>query len=64
MLRLYTICDRLRNMKHWWNDTEGGKAEVLGEKPVPVALYPLQIPHGLAGDCTKASAASSWHLTT
>ena len=42
----------------------GGKAEVLGEKPVPVALYPSQIPHGLARDWTQASAASSWHLTT
>jgi hypothetical protein len=24
-----------------------GKAEVLGEKPVPVSLCPPQIPHGL-----------------
>jgi hypothetical protein len=26
--------------------TGGGKTEVLGEKPVPVPLYPPQIPHG------------------
>jgi hypothetical protein len=41
-----------------------GKAEVLGGKPVPVALFPPQIPHRMARDRTQASAASSWQLTT
>jgi hypothetical protein len=25
-------------MEHWWNDTDGGKTEVLEEKPSPVPL--------------------------
>jgi hypothetical protein len=38
------------------------KTEVLGENPVPVPIYPLQIPHGLTRDRTRASAvAEPWH---
>jgi hypothetical protein len=37
-------------MEHWWNDTDGGKTELLAEKPVPVLRGALQIPHGLAWD--------------
>jgi hypothetical protein len=33
-----------------------GKTEVLGEKPVPMPLCPLQIPHKLTQDRTRASA--------
>jgi hypothetical protein len=40
-----------------------GKTEVLGEKPVPVPLCPPQIPHGLKGDWTQASAVRGRRLT-
>jgi hypothetical protein len=43
-------------MQHRWNETDRGKTEVLGEKPVPVPLCPPQIPHGLTRDRTRASA--------
>jgi hypothetical protein len=33
--------------------------EVLGGKPVPVPLYPPQIPHGLTRDRTRASAVGA-----
>jgi hypothetical protein len=36
-----------RIMEHRWNEIDGGKTEVLEEKPVPVPLCPPQIPHGL-----------------
>jgi hypothetical protein len=32
----------------WWNDTEGGKTELLEEKPVPVQLFAPQISHETA----------------
>jgi hypothetical protein len=41
-----------------------GKAEQLGEKPVPVPLCPPQIPHGLTLAWTRASAVRGWWLTT
>jgi hypothetical protein len=41
-----------------------GKTEELGEKPVPVPLYPPQIPHGLTQARTRASAVRSRRLTT
>jgi hypothetical protein len=40
-----------------------GKTEVLGEKPVPVALCSPQIPHGLTQDRTRASAVGGRRLT-
>jgi hypothetical protein len=40
-----------------------GKTEVLGEKPVPVPLFPPQIPHGLTRDQTRASAVGGRRLT-
>jgi hypothetical protein len=40
-----------------------GKAEVLGEKPVPVILCPPQIPRGLTLDRTRASAVGGRRLT-
>jgi hypothetical protein len=36
-------------MEHEWNDTDG-KAEVIGEKFVPVPFYLPQIPHELTLD--------------
>jgi hypothetical protein len=39
-----------------------GKTEVLGEKPVPVPLFPPQIPHGLTRDRTRASAVRGRRL--
>jgi hypothetical protein len=35
------------------------KAEVLGEKPVPVSFCPSQIPHGLAWGWTRVSAVTA-----
>jgi hypothetical protein len=40
-----------------------GKAEVLGEKPVPVPLCPPQNPHGMNRDRTRASAVGDRRLT-
>jgi hypothetical protein len=40
-----------------------GKAEVLGEKPVPMPLCPLQILHGLTRNRTRASAVGGRRLT-
>jgi hypothetical protein len=39
-----------------------GKIEVLGEKPVPVPLWPPQIRHGLSWDRTQASAVRGRRL--
>jgi hypothetical protein len=39
-----------------WNDTDRVKTEKLGEKPVPVPLYPQQIPYGLTRVRTRSSA--------
>jgi hypothetical protein len=47
-----------------WNDILTGKTEELGDKPVPVPLYPPQIPHGLTWARTRASAVRSRRLTT
>ena len=49
-------------MEHWWNEIDREKTEVLGEKPVPVPLYPPQIPHELARDRTRASAVGGRRL--
>jgi hypothetical protein len=40
-----------------------GKTEVLGENPVPVPLFPPQIPHGLTRDRNRASAVGDRRLT-
>jgi hypothetical protein len=40
-----------------------GETEGLGGKPVPVPLCPPQIPHGLIGERTRASAVISRWLT-
>jgi len=41
-----------------------GKPEELGEKPVPVPICPLQIPHGLTRAWTRDSAVKGRRLTT
>jgi hypothetical protein len=43
-------------MEHQWNKIDRGKLKNSGEKLVPVPLCPLQIPHGLTRDRTRASA--------
>jgi hypothetical protein len=30
-------------MEQWWNDTDRGKADVLGEKAIPMLLCPSHI---------------------
>jgi hypothetical protein len=40
-----------------------GKTEVLFKKPVPVPLFPQQIPHELTRNRTRASAVTGWRLT-
>jgi hypothetical protein len=48
--KIICICDcEVNEMEHWWNDTDR-KTKVLGGKPIPVPLCPLQVPHGLAWD--------------
>jgi hypothetical protein len=51
------------NMEQRWNDTDRGKTEGLGEKPVPVPLCPPQIPHGLTWLRNRASSVRSRRLT-
>jgi hypothetical protein len=40
-----------------------GKTEVLGDKPVPLPLFPSQIPHEMTWDRTRASAVRGRRLT-
>jgi hypothetical protein len=35
-------------MERWWNNTDGGETEVLGEQPFAILLCPPQTAHGLA----------------
>ena len=35
------------NTEHWWNNNWQKKTTVLGQKPVPMALCPPQIPQGM-----------------
>jgi len=51
------------SVERWRNDTDG-KTAVLGEKRVPVPLYPLQISHRLAWDRTRASVVRGQQLRT
>jgi hypothetical protein len=46
------------SMEHRWNNTDGGEPEVLGQKPVPVILRPLQTSHGLSRVLSQASAVN------
>jgi hypothetical protein len=40
-------------VEHWWNDTDRGKTEVLGEKPVTVSLCAPQTPRLTVPGSTK-----------
>ena len=42
------------HMEHFWDDNDGEKTEVLGEKPVQASLLP-QFPHWMAWHQTQAS---------
>jgi hypothetical protein len=46
-----------------WNDMERGKTEEFRQKPVPVPLCPLQIPHWLTRAQTRSSIVRGWWLT-
>jgi hypothetical protein len=50
-------------MEHQWNETDRGKPEERGEKPVPVPLCQPQIPHGLTRDRTQASAVPYYYVS-
>jgi hypothetical protein len=50
-------------MEDRWNDTDRRKTEVLTEKPVPLPLYPPQIPHGLTQDRSRVSAVKGRRIT-
>jgi hypothetical protein len=52
------------SIEQWWNDTERGKSEVLGEKTVPVPFCPTKIPHGLTSDRIRPSAVTDQLVTT
>jgi hypothetical protein len=55
----YQFFSFFRVMEHWWNESDRGKTEVLGEKPVPVPLCP----HGLIRDRTRAADVRGRRLT-
>jgi hypothetical protein len=61
MMRFFLFFQFNGAMVEWnWQ----GKTEVLGEKPVPVPLCPLQIPHGLTRNWSRASVVRGRQLTT
>ena len=41
---------------HWWNGTDRGETEILGEKPVPLPPWPPPIPQWLAWDRIRSLA--------
>ena len=54
------------NIKRLWNDYRmilTDNSEVVGDKPVPVPLCPLQFPHRLNLDQTRASEVRGRRLT-
>jgi hypothetical protein len=42
-----SVTGELKSMEQWWNGTDGGKVEVLGEQLVRVQIGPPQIPQRL-----------------
>jgi hypothetical protein len=48
--------NRKMSMEHWWNDADRGRQKYWDRKPVPVLLYPTQIPHELTWHRICASA--------
>jgi hypothetical protein len=56
-----------RSMEHWWNDSDRGITEALGENHVSVPVSLPKISHGPAWSQTQASAArgrrqSAWDM--
>ena len=54
----WNYTDRARqNIAYWWNDTDRRRQKYWEKKkPVPVSLYPPQIPHELTWDRIRASS--------
>jgi len=48
------------SIQHWRNVNDWGKQMYLEEKPVPVPLFPPQIPHGLAWDQSWDFTVNGW----
>jgi hypothetical protein len=49
----------LLQVYHWQKHNRQEKTEVLGGKPVPLPLYPPQVPQGLTRNWTRASVVGS-----
>jgi hypothetical protein len=54
-------CGHYKYVDSWCNDTDGGKRK-NPDKPVPVTLSPLQIPHELTHAQTRASVVRGQRL--
>jgi len=39
--------DEHMDMRNWWNGTDRGKHQIVGEKPIPVSFPTTQIPNRL-----------------
>jgi hypothetical protein len=55
LLSLCSVGNERMCVGHWWNDTDRGNPDLLGEKSVPVPFRPPHMPYGLAWDWTLAS---------
>jgi len=51
------VCGAMKKKEHWWSDRWQRKAEVLGEKLVPLPVCP---PRELSWDWTRGSSVSRW----
>jgi hypothetical protein len=51
-------------IEYWWNKSVQGEQKTLGEKLVPVSLFPPQSLQRLTGDLTRASAVRCQRLKT
>jgi hypothetical protein len=51
------------SMERWWNDIDGGKTEVLGDKLVSVTICPQKIAHGLVRDRIRDFPVRGQRLT-
>ena len=48
----------------WWNDSDSGKKEVLGEKLVSMPLFALEISHKISWYRSSASSVTGRRLTS
>jgi hypothetical protein len=48
------------SVERWWNDVDGAKNEVLGEKPVPFSLYRPKISHVFTRACPFDTSRWRW----